>query len=68
MDNGVQFTSLALVERAEKHALKPELIQSDKPVQNAFIERFNRIYRTEVPDFYLFIPLNQAQEMTIRIQ
>ncbi|EMV37481.1 integrase core domain protein [Escherichia coli 2735000] len=51
MDNGPEFISLALAEWAEVHAVKLEFILSGKPAQNAFIERFNRTYRTETLDF-----------------
>lgn len=65
-DNSPQFISLALAEWAEKHAVKMEFIKPGKPTQNAFIERFNRTYRTEILDFYLFRTLNEAREITER--
>lgn len=63
MDNGSEFISLILAEWAEKHAVKLEIIRPGKPTQNAFIERFNRTYRTEVLDFYLFRTLNEMWEI-----
>lgn len=66
MDNGQEFISLALAEWAEKHAVKLEFIQPGKPTQNAFIERFNRTYRTEILNFYLFRTLNEVREITER--
>ncbi len=66
MDNGSELTSVALVQWAEEHGVMPEFIKPGKPTQNAFIERFNRMYRTEILDFYLFRTLNEAREITER--
>ncbi|STM95809.1 IS1400 transposase B [Escherichia coli] len=64
MDNASEFSSLALAEWAEIHAVKLEFIPQGKPTQNAFIERFNRAYRTEILDFYLFRTLNKVRKIT----
>lgn len=66
MGNGPEFISLALAQSVEDHGVALEFISPGKPMQNAFIERFNRTYRTEILDFYLFRTLNEAREITER--
>ncbi|CCG87898.1 Insertion element IS407 uncharacterized 31,7 kDa protein ORF1 [Erwinia piriflorinigrans CFBP 5888] len=66
MDNGPELISLTLARWAEDHGVILEFIKPGKPTQNAFIERFNRTYRTEILDFYLYRTLNEAREMTER--
>jgi len=66
MDNGPELVSLTLAQWAEEHGVTLESIKPGMPRQNAFIERFNRTYRTEILDFYLFRTLNEAREITGR--
>lgn len=61
MDNGSEFISWAVGRRA---CCCQELISPGKLMQNAFIERFNRTYRTGILDFYLFRTLKEAREVT----
>jgi transposase InsO family protein len=45
LDNGPELTSQVLTDWAAARAITLIYIQPGKPVQNAFIERFNRTYR-----------------------
>lgn len=64
LDNGSELTSHAFVEWAEQRGIALRFIDPGKPNQNAFIERFNRSYRTEVLNAYLFESLDQVQQIT----
>ncbi len=64
LDNGPELVSLALADWAEKHGVTLEFIQPGKPTQNSYIERFNRTYREEVLDFYIFKNLKEVTEIT----
>jgi len=56
--------SEVFVSWCEENAVEIRYIQPGKPNQNAFIERFNRTYRDEVLNAYLFEDLDQVREIT----
>lgn len=58
-DNGPEFISAALTQFCESHNILLKYIQPGKPVQNAFIERFNRTFREDVLDAYIFKTVNE---------
>ena len=64
LDNGPEFIALALAEWAEQHGVTLEFIKPGKPMQNGFIERFNRSYREAVLDMYVFQNLEEVREQT----
>lgn len=61
IDNGPELRSQAFGDWCAAHNIALRYIQPRKPQQNAFIERFNRTYRHEVLDYYLFDNLQQAR-------
>jgi putative transposase len=64
VDNGPELRSLALTAWCELRGITLWYIQPGKPSQNAFIERFNRTYRTEILDAYVFDSLTDVRELT----
>jgi putative transposase len=64
MDNGPELISQELLDWCEGHGVKPLHIQPGKPNQNAFIERYNRTFRDEILDAYVFDSLDQVRELS----
>ena len=64
VDNGPEFLSGEFVAWAESVGMMIHYIQPGEPNQNAYIERFNRTYRNELLDLYLFRNLAEVREAT----
>ena len=64
LDNGPELVAEAFVEWCAAQRIDLGYIQPGKPDQNAFIERFNRTFREEVLDTYLFGSLEDARAIT----
>ena len=63
-DTRPEFTAQPRVDWCAKHAVAMHYIQPGKPDQNAYIERFNRSYRTEVLNAYLVESLTELRALT----
>ena len=63
-DNGPEFLGESFTEWAKDKGIAIQYIQPGKPNQNAFVARFNRTYREEVLDLYLFDSLDDVREAT----
>lgn len=65
-DNGPEFICTALTDWCISKSITLDYIQPGKPMQNGFIERFNRTYRQDILDAYLFEDLHQVRYETER--
>jgi putative transposase len=63
-DNGPEFTSYEFEGWCRDKQINIQFIQPGKPMQNGYIERFNRLYREAVLDAYLFFELDQVRLLT----
>ena len=64
VDNGPELISEAFLAWCAERRIDVRHIQPGKPDQNAFIERFNRSYRHEVLDAYVFDSIEEVRRVT----
>lgn len=60
VDNGPEFISSVFKKWADSNGIFIQYIQPGKPAQNGFIERFNRTFREDILDMYIFESLSEV--------
>ncbi len=63
-DNGPEFLALDFTRWCEAQGIEIQYIQPGKPMQNGFVERFNRTYRQDILDAHLFEEISQVRILT----
>lgn len=63
-DNGPEFISKTFINWCKKNFIEINYIQPGKPMQNGYVERFNRFYREDILDAYYFNDIHQLQKLS----
>ena len=63
LDNGPELIADRFLSWCADRGIALRYIQPGKPAQNGFVERFNRTYRPEVLNAYVFESLDQVREI-----
>jgi len=62
-DNGPEMSGCVFTKWAQDLGIQLLFIEPGKPNQNAFVERFNRSFRTEVLNAYLFNSMAEVEQI-----
>ncbi len=62
-DNGSEFTSQAMDLWAYRNGVKIAFSRPGKPTDNAFVESFNGMFRSECLDTHWFLDLKEARQL-----
>jgi putative transposase len=63
-DNGPEFTSKEFEWWCKEQEIEIQFIAPGRPMQNGYIERFNRVYREAILDAYLFTDIREVRALT----
>lgn len=63
-DNGPEFRSKEYARWCEDKDVQPIYSSPGKPTENAYVERFNRLYREDILDAYLLNSLSQLNKIS----
>jgi putative transposase len=63
-DNGPEFISKDFELWCKEQGIQNQYIQPSRPMQNGYIERFNRLYREAILDAYVFMYLEEVRYLT----
>ena len=61
VDNGTEFIAHHFKNWCKNKQIDIQYTQPGKPTQNAYIERFNRLFREDVLDAYIFENINHVK-------
>lgn len=64
MDNGPEFIANIAEVWSRVYEIHFACIQSGKPTHNAYIERFNKTYKSQILDAYIFENLDEVRDVT----
>lgn len=64
VDNGPEFISHTLEAFCKEHQIQLQFIKPGKPMQNGYVERFNRTYREDILDAYLFESIKEVRTLS----